>query len=93
MTRSWWLSRRKGACCEGTCDAGANEETLEFAVEGMNCSHCSSSVTRVVEELEGVTACRVDLEGGRAVVTGPGLAPDRILAVISGLGFTPTLKN
>ena len=93
MTRSWWLARRKGACCEGTCDAGAGEETLEFAVEGMNCSHCSNSVTRGVEELAGVTSCRVDLEAGRAVVTGSGLVPDRILATISGLGFTPSLKD
>ena len=51
MTRSWWLSRRRASCCEGECSMNDKEEPLEFGVEGMNCSHCSGSVQRAVEEL------------------------------------------
>jgi hypothetical protein len=95
MTRSWWLARRKGACCDAGCAAGADaaaEETLEVSVAGMHCSHCTNSVKRAIEELPGVSGCRVDLEEGRAVVRGADLPADAILAAVTELGFTPSLR-
>jgi len=89
MTRSWWLSRRRGACCEGDCAVGSDEESLEVAVAGMHCSHCSASVKRAVEELPGVTSCQVDLEAGRAVVRGHHLDGEAVAEAIRGLGYAP----
>ena len=93
MTRSWWLSRRRAACCDGgACSADGGSapapEHLEIAVGGMSCSHCSGSVRRTVGGLPGVTACRVDLDAGRAVVEGRGLDRAAIARAIEALGFT-----
>ncbi|MFO7607919.1 MAG: permease [Candidatus Krumholzibacteriia bacterium] len=95
MVRSWRLARRRGDCCDdGTCTATAGlapagrSERLEVAVGGMHCSHCSSSVQRAVSGLPGVSTCRVDLDGGRAVVEGRQLDPAAIARAIESLGFT-----
>jgi uncharacterized membrane protein YraQ (UPF0718 family)/copper chaperone CopZ len=94
MTRSWWLARRRACCGDSTCAGGAPaatasaDERLEFAVGGMNCSHCSGSVQRAVSELPGVTLCSVDLERGRALVAGRDLDPGAVTGAIEALGFT-----
>jgi hypothetical protein len=97
MAFSWWLSRRRDRSCgcddlktRGTAD---RDETLEFAVEGMNCSHCSGSVQRAVTEMDGVSGCRVQLDEGRAVVTGRNLEAATVVAVIEGLGFKARLQQ
>lgn len=90
MTRSWWLGRRRAAACGCDENAGADtpqEGTIELAVEGMHCSHCTSSVDRSVGELPGVSSVQVQLTEGRAVVRGRGLDPQAIIATIEGLGF------
>lgn len=43
------------------------EATLQ--VEGMSCNHCKMSVTRALQQLEGVTAAEVDLAAKTAHVT------------------------
>lgn len=95
LVRSRVLAARRGACCtDGTC-TNATETTmsnrierLELAVGGMNCSHCSGSVERALGGLDGVTACRVDLEAGKAFVEGEGLDRAAIKAAVEALGFT-----
>ena len=62
-------------------------ESLEFSVEGMNCSHCSSSVERTLSEMPGVTGVQVNLIEGRAMVAGEGLDDRAIILAIDGLGF------
>ena len=97
MTFSWWLSRRRDHACgcdeNQDCSPVEDSEVLEFAVEGMSCSHCTGSVQRGVSEMEGVTACQVFLDGGRAVVRGSGLQPEAVSAVIEGLGFKARLAE
>jgi copper chaperone len=43
-------------------------ETLEFAVEGMSCSGCVGSVTRVLKAVPGVSDVAVTLAPPRARV-------------------------
>jgi uncharacterized membrane protein YraQ (UPF0718 family)/copper chaperone CopZ len=96
MIFSWWLSRRQGhACgCEegGTCGTNDETQSLDFAVEGMNCSHCSGSVHRAVTEMDGVTVCRVQLDEGRAMVMGRDLDAAKVVDVIESLGFKARLQ-
>jgi len=100
MARSWWLARRRAGCgCEGgVCatregdDMANGPEHLEVAVGGMNCSHCSASVQRTVSGLPGVTACRVDLDGGRAYVEGEDLDGAEITRAIEALGYRAELS-
>ncbi|MPV48609.1 copper ion binding protein [Pseudactinotalea sp. HY160] len=40
-----------------------------YAVTGMTCGHCVSSVTEEVGEIAGVSDVRVELESGRMTVT------------------------
>ena len=37
-------------------------------IEGMNCGHCSASVTRALSEIKGVTDVAVSLEDKKAVI-------------------------
>jgi len=92
MTFSWWLSRRRG--CEGddVCQVNDDSPAVEFAVEGMNCSHCSGSVQRAVSEMDGVTDCVVFLDDGRAVVRGLDLDTAAVIGVIEGLGYKARLQ-
>jgi uncharacterized membrane protein YraQ (UPF0718 family)/copper chaperone CopZ len=96
MSRSWWLSRRAPACGDAgaACCAVPSEASREdpmtttaFTIEGMNCSHCSGSVQRAVEELTGVAACRVSLDEGRADVDGDAVDSGAVIAAIEKLGF------
>lgn len=102
MTWAWWTGLRRNAPAgEDGCHpilgageaavGGAADQRLEFAIGGMNCSHCSGSVHRAVMEVAGVVSCRVLLAEGRAVVVGHGLRPEAVIAAVSGLGFSARL--
>lgn len=43
--------------------------TATYAVTGMTCGHCVSSVKEEVGQIAGVTGVDVDLETGRVTVT------------------------
>jgi copper chaperone len=43
--------------------------TATYAIKGMTCGHCVSSVRSELSELEGVSDVVVDLEAGTATVT------------------------
>ena len=68
-------------------------ETLTFSVSGMTCDHCVRSVTQAVNEVEGVDQTHVDLAGGTAVVEGPALDPERIIAAIEEEGYEAALRS
>lgn len=95
MTMTWWTGRRTGvtvgAAPDGAAYPDGASERLEFAIEGMTCSHCSGSVHRTVMEIAGVVSCQVLLSEGRAVVFGSGLRPEVIVAAVAGLGFSARL--
>jgi len=88
MTGSWWVSRRRGSCCDGdVCGGEPDEASLVFTVTGMHCSHCTGSVERTVGEMDGVTSVTVSLDDGRLTVRGTALSREAIIAVVDGLGF------
>ena len=62
-------------------------DRLDLTVQGMNCTHCSSSVERALTEQAGVVAVEVDLAGGRAVVRGNQLDAATLIAAVDALGF------
>ena len=63
------------------------EERVELSVTGMRCNGCVESVTRALNECEGVDDASVDLAGGRAVVRGSGFDRSAIAAAVRSLGF------
>jgi len=92
MIRAEWLGRRRSSSCgcgdeEGVCSVSNNEEKVELNITGMNCSHCSSSVTRTLSEISGVTNVQVFLDDGRALIEGSGLDAAAMATAVDGLGF------
>ncbi|MEU3889982.1 cation transporter [Streptomyces sp. NPDC029041] len=51
-----------------------------YAVSGMSCGHCKTTLTRVIGELDGVRGVEVDLGSGRVTVTSAGEPDDAALA-------------
>ncbi len=88
MTRAWWLARQNHCGCDGeSCDLDSQANQLQLEVTGMNCSHCSASVQRILQELPGVISAQVSLEEGRAVVQGNNLDTPKMIQAVAGLGY------
>ena len=62
-------------------------DTIELAVTGMRCNGCVESVTRALNECEGVEDTTVDLAAGRASVCGSGFDRSLLAEKIRALGF------
>jgi copper chaperone CopZ len=69
------------------CDVANTEETREYAVAGMTCSHCAASVREAVSELQAVGTVGVDVASGRLTVTGAGFDDDAVRAAVAEAGY------
>jgi copper chaperone len=59
-----------------------------YAVKGMTCAHCVSSVTAEVGGLPGVTDVAVDLAAGRITVTSePPVTDEAVAAAVDEAGY------
>lgn len=47
-----------------------SDDTLLLAVHGMTCAGCVSTAERVLRQVPGIRAVKVDFEGKRALVRG-----------------------
>ena len=54
--------------------------TKTIDIEGMKCGHCSSSVKKALEAVEGVVSAEVSHESGKAVVELSAEVSDEVLA-------------
>ena len=90
--------QQAGGCCGGACHTDAQATATEsgtsqsFAVEGMTCGHCVSSVTEEISGLAGVEGVDVALvPGGRSTVTVASDSPLRVedvRAAVSEAGYS-----
>jgi len=64
-----------------------NEETVELTVTGMRCNGCVESVTRALNECDGVEDATVDLAAGSASVRGVGFDRTVLAEKVKALGF------
>jgi len=69
-------------------DTTTASETHIYAVAGMTCSHCVSSVHEEVSELESVRSVDVDLGSGRLLVSGQGFSDDAVQAAVEEAGYS-----
>ncbi|MEU8352321.1 heavy-metal-associated domain-containing protein [Streptomyces sp. NPDC048845] len=90
------------SCCtpDGSCSTGAPETTTAraagghttvYAVAGMSCGHCETTLTREIGALDGVLSVEVDVAAGRVTVTTGG-APDdaRLAEAVDEAGYQLT---
>ena len=62
--------------------------TLRSFATNINCGSCVRSVTPFLDELDGVTIWRVDVEDDRKVLTVEGTASEaEIMEVVEGAGY------
>ncbi len=65
------------------------DKKITLHVSGMNCMHCSSSVKKAVEGVEGTSNVNVDLEGKQVMFdTVDEESVDKVKAAITFAGFT-----
>lgn len=63
-------------------------QTTEYTVVGMTCEHCVASVTEEVQEINGVTAVRVDLaDGGLRVSSELPVSEADVTAAVEEAGY------
>ena len=62
------------------------EDQREYRVAGMTCGHCVAAVTEEVEQVAGVSAVRVSLDG-RLEVQGSSLDDAAIRAAVEEAGY------
>lgn len=67
-------------------------ETVKLNVKGMTCSGCVRSVTRVLEQIKGVSGVEVSLDRGEATVRYDPASAERakFKAAIEGAGYEVT---
>ncbi|MDW7774322.1 MAG: heavy metal-associated domain-containing protein [Desulfobulbaceae bacterium] len=55
-------------------------------IKGMRCQHCVKAATKALEDIEGVSNVRVDLEKEEATFDGE-VSRDVVKTAIAGIGF------
>lgn len=63
------------------------QDAMELEVVGMTCGNCVAHVSEALEGVDGVGAVEVDLEDGRARVTGARLDRDALVAATRAEGY------
>lgn len=73
----------------------ASAETAVFAVEGMHCAGCASSISEALRTETGVVSAEVSFDSGEAVVryVPSKTTRQRLRELIGGQGFTATAKE
>ena len=73
----------------GVITAAAFTKTVTIKVEGMKCSKCSASVSKVLKATEGVEEVEVSSEKGEAVIKydDQKLTETKLREVINSTGF------
>jgi copper chaperone CopZ len=61
---------------------------MELKITGMTCTHCQTAVRRALLSCPGVTSAEVDLEGGRASVSGESAEAGVLCEAVEELGYS-----
>jgi copper chaperone len=62
--------------------------TINLQIDGMTCSGCAASVSRVLEAVPSVTAVSVDLQAGRAVIEADAAVDvDELASAVEDAGY------
>lgn len=62
---------------------------IKFKISGMSCGHCVASITKGLNDLEGITNVEVSLEKGEAIVQVDEnkITPKQIITELDELGY------
>jgi uncharacterized protein len=87
--RAWLAARRPSPVTEASQPelGDPSMDIINLDVKGMSCAHCSGSVEKALNALDGVRAVDVTLETGRVVVYGNGLDVASLVGAVVDRGF------
>jgi copper chaperone len=68
----------------------SSDETREYTVAGMTCSHCVKAVRDATAALPGVRNVEIELPSGRMSVTASGLENHAIRDAVADAGYRIT---
>lgn len=70
-------------------------KTIDLNIEGMHCAACSASIERVVNKMDGVESCQVNLvmNSAQIVYDAKRVKLQEILQVIAKAGFSASVKT
>lgn len=60
---------------------------IELSIDGMSCEHCTARVKKALEATAGVEAVTVSLDPGGAIIEGPSLDPETLIAAVEQAGY------
>jgi arsenate reductase len=66
---------------------GADMTRIELSIDGMSCDHCTARVQKALEAADGVEAVTVSLDPGGAIIEGPALDPEILIAAVEQAGY------
>ena len=74
-------------------DVDQETSTLERAdltliIKGMTCNHCKETAKNAIEDCHGVDKVSIDLESGKAILTGSKIDEKEIMSSINDVGFS-----
>ena len=87
--------RRIEEAAFATAHPGANGTLVTLDVDGMSCPDCAKSVKDELSKVNGVVACRVDLERHVAEVrlARPDIPQQALLAAVSNAGYDAKVEH
>jgi copper chaperone len=61
---------------------------IELNVTGMSCGHCKAAVEKALKSVNGVSAVEVNLEQGKARVSGDQINTDALIVAVVDEGYS-----
>jgi len=84
----WFAGRSAAGFLRRQRPRAVDGNLIEVAVDGMTCSACVARLERTLNRDEEVETVRIELEPGRAVVSGR-VSKERVRELVEQAGFTP----
>ena len=65
-----------------------NKADVAFIVKGMTCNHCKETVHEAINECDGISDIRINLESGETYIYGNNLNKQHIITSINNVGYS-----
>ncbi len=86
-TESW---PRRAVSPGDATETTRRHDVIEFDVKDMTCSHCASTITRAVKDVDAAGRCEIDIPGKRVRIESSHPA-EEFRSAIAEAGYTPHL--
>jgi copper chaperone CopZ len=81
------LIKRKGEKIE-LLKVEESMRTVILPIKGMTCSHCAANVQKALSECPGVVSARVDLNAGKAYISGTDFQLESLRKAVEAIGYS-----